>query len=261
MPGVYLVIVCHDDESRHKAEALAKTHFSNRFFPRTQVVVIKPDSKYFENQIWKHLENTRHEWSSYDYVGMITYNMENKVRDLTDIKKHIAGVLDGKIQGGDVITMFNIDFVIKTDTNTNKRCTLLQGAKHFHGPYFRMAWNVLLDRLGYTRDYQLEDVENRMPPFFCNYWIARPTWMLKYLEAVKQAMAIMDTDPILIEYLHKNSGYNGRLSKEKLLAMSGKPYYTMHTFILERFPSFFFTYNGAKIVRVGSTMKHTIPIS
>jgi hypothetical protein len=250
MSQVHLVIVCHDDASMRKAWAVRTLHF-----PGAHVVIIPdPLSRYFENQVWSHLEATRQAWEHCDYVGVVTYNIERKVWDMAGLKRDLAHQV--RLKEADVLTMMNIDYV----DCRSQRATAIDAARHHHGEGFLKVWRATLPAALRAHSPSapsgavLEAAEAAMPSFFCNYWLARPEWMTRYLSVAAAAMHAMDSDPRVSELAGADSGYRGSLPVERLVAMTGRPFYTMHTFVMERLPSLFFTLHGAKIRRLGRNM-------
>ena len=81
-----------------------------------------------------------------------------------------------------------------------------------------------------------------IPLVQCNYWMAKPELMQDYINFAKKIKQRMDetSDGGLQALLYSDSQYRGQLSKERLVQISGKPYYTYHPFICERLPGFFF---------------------
>lgn len=68
--------------------------------------------------------------------------------------------------------------------------------------------------------------------------------VVKFLERDKLNLEY----PVIYNLVHADSNYRGDLSKEKLAAISGGyPYYTMHTFILERLWSLYYHNNKNKL--------------
>src|SRR5207237_34571 len=82
---------------------------------------------------------------------------------------------------------------------------------------------------------------NNVPVFFCNYWMIRTNWMIKYVNFAVKYMEKLDdvNDLYLQKLLYANANYEGRLPAERLIQISGFPYYTHHCFVMERLPSIF----------------------
>jgi hypothetical protein len=125
--------------------------------------------------------------------------------------------------------------------NTNQ--SLVEQAK-YHTPLFLKAWTILLQKMGYETTVSLS---KEIPLFVCNCWIAKPQWMERYIDFAMHAMSLIMTDPLLKDLCYNDSKYNaGNLCTDKLILISGKPFYTFHPFLLERLPCFFFWVNNAK---------------
>jgi hypothetical protein len=119
-------------------------------------------------------------------------------------------------------------------------------------PRFRDLWQwALTEQLGFPATV----TQDKAIPFFAaNYWCARPAWMLRYINFFMNVQNLLDSGPPRIkEMLYADARYRGKVTRESLLAISGKPHYTHHPFIMERLPSFFFHREGASITRLAAS--------
>jgi hypothetical protein len=69
--------------------------------------------------------------------------------------------------------------------------------------------------------------------------------MKEYQEFLRKAVLLLEEDPEVYddsEYVNPSG-----ITTERLVQISGKPYYTHHSFILERLPCVFFWYKGYSI--------------
>jgi hypothetical protein len=174
---------------------------------------------HFENEIILNMDIDM----SKKYVGQVTYNL---ARDKCDIFKHI-----------------NIEKLL-TLTNTDV-VTL------YHNPYDRLnqlnstfinIWTILLKKL---LPNDIDVVSDSIQLFYCNYWFAKPEIMKDYQEFLRKAVILLEEDPeVYGDYGHISQS---NIPKERLVQISGKPYYTYHSFILERLPCIFFWYKGYSI--------------
>jgi hypothetical protein len=264
-----LCILCHDSDSERQAERVQDSFFRDVNID-CRIVRLGCRSKYFENQVW----NVIHYWQQtgivqfnrdYAYVGLVTYKFAEKhdPRDAASIAEQVrAEVASGE---HDVLALKNLDFYMNKNNNKNSpafsRCSVIDGARANHGDAFVRCWYAMLEEaLGFSPD-TARQVSDAMPGFFCNFWIARTELFLRYCDFARSAMAKLDEHQVQQEekyqenglgYLaHTDSKYEGRLSAQSLLSIFGVPYYTMHPFLLERLPCFYFTLCQASIKRLG----------
>jgi hypothetical protein len=186
--------------------------------------VYLPQNKYYEG--W----TMAGDWSNLkaDWVGHITYSYKTKIPAF-DFEK----VVEWYSETVDVIGLFKCSSTVNMYVKTEK-----------HHKGFMRIWTRLIHLLGYgdVRKYP-EPIE-----FYRNYWIMRKELFLKYSEVVKRAMELMEEDDVLREWANEDSSYVGNNSTEVLLEVSGYPYYTFHSFIIERLVCFFATVEGARTV-------------
>jgi hypothetical protein len=185
-------------------------------------------TKYFESIIFSYLDNNRDEWINKKFVGILTYNSYKKTR-LFDVE-----LLAKLYSNYDVIT-FNNYF----------RTPLLVSSEYYH-PSFINIWEQILLSL----DYNIKDILSlKIPIFYNNYWMAKPTWLGKYIDFYKKVIDIMENNDKIKYLLFQNSKYKGKLLDypEILIKICGRPYYTFHPFIIERIVCFFFWVEKAKI--------------
>lgn len=189
-------------------------------------------TKYFENFAFNHISNNKHEWQDKKFVGFISNRYFDKVRtDPTTILNNISNY-----NTFDLITLMNTTHTV-----------YLTGNK-WH-PLLSKITEIILKKMGINIANMYDP---RIPAFYCNYWLAKPEWMEKYMNFYFKVYNIMEdkNDKQLQNLLHQNSQFGGKVSKDILLNIGGKPYYTYHSFILERLPCIFFWMNKAKICRI-----------
>lgn len=185
-------------------------------------------TKYFESMVFLYLDNNRDEWINKKFVGFLTYNSYLKI-NLYDIE-----LLVQKYSHYDVIPF-----------NNYYNTPLLISSEYFH-PSFINIWEQILLLL----NYNINDILSLdIPVFYNNYWMAKPKWIIKYIEFYKNVIYIMENNMNIKYLLNQNSKYNGKLLQypELLIKIAGRPYYTFHPFIIERIVCFFFWVHGAKI--------------
>lgn len=185
-------------------------------------------SKYFESNIFLYLDNNRNEWINKKFVGILTYNSYKKVK-LFDID-----LLAKKYHNYDLIPF-----------NNYYNNPLLVVSEYYH-PSFINIWEKLL----LLMNYDINDILSlKIPAFYNNYWMAKPEWIIKYIDFYKKVIYIMENNNDVKNMLNQNSKYMGKLLEypEILIKICSRPYYTFHPFIIERLPCFFFWVHKAKI--------------
>ena len=210
---VCIFVICHDELSCLKAMTGFKDYPWARIYKTPDKNNPLLEGYMHKVALWTH-ENV---WCDSDFVGTISYNLAKKV----NMEAFLKRLLSADAKHEDVIYF-------------------LPG----HGDPFG----------GHAKDERVRIVFRQLlafvglPPLqkedhvwaFCNFWMARPVYMRMYLRFFTEYwLPALETHPLVWE----DSVYrDATLSKEKLLALTGKPYYPLHTFLNERLPSVFFTY-------------------
>jgi hypothetical protein len=217
----------YDDASRVKAQAL------ERLYPQSVRLLKVGQDLYYEGQAFRMLMERADEWKDKSYVGTIAYSFVEKCGVMFDLDKVVA---HAAAQAVDVVAF------LPTFTD------MLQQANDCH-PKFQELWHCLLC-LGMGFAYgQAHDRNIR--GFYCNYWMARPSWMLSWIAFYLRAQHILDTaGGEFKERLYSDANYSGKLPCAALTAISGRPYYTYHPFLMERLPCFFFHHHNASLLRL-----------
>lgn len=220
-PTFLIYILCYDDASQKKAIK----RFGNQPWARILFIASTP---YLESIAYLHyLPALRHEWEHVDYVGTLSYKAPEKIKIPTtaQLEKHVQNSYP------DVIPFFPRPGTV----------LLEQGSKHH--PLFVPLWIRLLLQLNVPPHLA---TAREVPVFFCNYWVATPTWMKRYIAFAQRAKHVMDTDPNMQADLWSDAEYaSNNLSMERLLKVFQRPYYTHHPFVLERLPCMFFWLTNA----------------
>jgi hypothetical protein len=81
------------------------------------------------------------------------------------------------------------------------------------------------------------DIKGDKPTVYSNFFSAKADVYKEYVELLKKAIDIMETDPEIKELCWKDSSYKTGLNTEDLKKYTGLDYYPFHTFILERLMS------------------------
>jgi hypothetical protein len=177
----------------------------------------------YSSWLHEHLD----EWSDCDYVGTLSWKAPEKipVPDMDALATHLA------VRKPSVVPFFPWHESI-----------VYQGEQHH--PLFVQLWSDFTRELGIPRE---QATDPSIPLFFCNYWMATPEWMLRYMEFFKRARHVLDTSEVIQEELWSDSGFKKVISDEKCIEIFGKPYYPYHCFLCERLPCLFFSLEGAVV--------------
>lgn len=185
-------------------------------------------TKYLENILYlEYLPTHSSEWESHDYVGSLSYRFNQKLNTGT-IHRFLKSTCTSDV-------VYFLDYGIRKN--------VINRAEMSH-PGFRNAWILLLTKAGFDK----KDILNDNIPFLaCNYWVAKPEWMERYIQFQQKLVKIIADDPILQQKLDINAHYHGKITRTRLMMIFNRPYYTLHPFIFERLPGFFFNYYKASI--------------
>lgn len=237
-------IICHDDSSEEIANQIRETHIPMW----GRVLRISGRTKFFENEAFHHIQHLRETWKDASYVGTVTYSMLRKVAPADVVQESIKDELTKPAPEArtDVLTFVNMDF------GGNSRP--VETAALFHGNQWMASWKIMLRKLGFTES-EIADGEANMQGFYANHWVCKPHLMDIYLEYVIRAMRLMDEDDELRCNIMHGAGYMGSLTMDQLVEICGIPHYSLHTFVLERLPSFIFGHLGCSVRRCG----HIVP--
>lgn len=225
---VLIYVLCYDSES----EKLAKERFGGITWMK---ILFIPTTFYLESILYGELlSDLENEWISADYVGSISYSCIDKGISVYTIKKAFteAAKLD---QFPDVISFYG--------EQTND---MLRISNILH-PNFDNVWNQLVNKLQTVGYKKVIDNKN-LKGFYCNYWVAKPEWMQRYISFFRKARILMDYNQSIRNELWKDSKYPLKLSKYELMRIYGKPYYPYIPFVCERLPCYFFENEDATIL-------------
>jgi hypothetical protein len=239
---IIVYVACHNDT----AEASARNQMTDPYY---RFVRISDSSPFFESQIFGILARPEYvrEWFDKSWVGIVTYSFNQKMGggsfDFENAMNKVPG-------GTDVVSLLNLDF---SKPRVGRPVSFVESVSMQHGPFLWMAIYNILKLIGYKES---EIMDKNITGFFSNWWLARPTWMIKYIAFCKKCIDICEKHPVVKSYLQEDAYYIGRkvvgrdeLDKEFLVRTFGKPYYTLQPFIFERLPCFFFGIEGAKVYR------------
>lgn len=217
-------VLCYDSAS----EEAARREFAEYEWATVTRVPEEPGlSKYMEGAAYlKTLHDNRAEWLDADKVGVLSYRASSKI-DVGLVRTACV-----ETQEMDVLALLPSTNPLLVDT------MLFQ-------PRFLEVWVPLLLHMGFSAS---DAVHTGIPAFFCNYWLATPAWMDKFLGFFSSATEALDTLPDIQEALWSDSNYNSAtVSAERCEQVYGRPYFPYHPFVCERLACFFFWKEHASI--------------
>jgi hypothetical protein len=189
---------------------------------------------YFENSVIKRLvESGAHEGS--DYFGVVSYKLREK---LEYTKTHWADTPIGNRSSRKFTPAdFEAELLrVQPDAMSFQRHPPhdpVSLANHFH-PNFATYFARIMAAIGYDwKPTVFLDI------FYFNYFVAKSSIYERYVrEMLAPAMAVMDQMPELMG----SSSYS--VLPARLAARFGVPHYPYHSFLCERFFSYFAYLNG-----------------
>ena len=214
-------VFCYSNETVRKAQSLASR------YPWLLPYRLGA-SPYFESQFFCLKDLPHDEWCTHDWVGFISYKYLTKI---ADDKIDAWPAMCARYADCDVIALHDY------------RHDLMGHAVGMHGLHFTTCWQQCLSP--FMTHETIHDPKT--PSFYCNYWLARPDWVISYCEFAGKVRRHIDSHLHLQKLLDADSKYRGALNGHALMAITGKPYYTCHAFIFERTPCVFFYAEGARI--------------
>ena len=247
-----LYIVCHDDKSQATANDLVKN-----IYPYAKVVRVPNNSPYFESEVFLELAKPdyKNDWNSghYKYVGVITYSFVKKmgnIKILEELQKLIEKEGEGSHNDIDVASILNLDF---GKTRVNRPVSFVESISMQHGPFLWLAISRVLKTLvpSCRRLSEKELLNKNIKGFFSNWFVAKPTWMDRYVKFYANARKLCETNAEIAECVREDSYYIGQntMTNEQLVHIFGRPQYGLEPFLFERLPPLFFGFEGAKVAR------------
>lgn len=210
----FIIYITYYDEHSYQR---AMTNFGKYLWAKL-VKLSDHNNLYLENEMYLNvLETRKEEWINCDFVGALSYKIFDKI-GYFDIPSIISQNVDK-----DIITFY---------APIEYRKKLLFQAMYCH-PLFENIWTSLLALNGFRISTILsEDID----VFFCNYWVATPKWMKKYMEFQCIMKKTIEDNLGLQQLMMLDSQY---YSKPHSLDLFGVPYYPYHPFVFERLICFF----------------------
>jgi hypothetical protein len=216
-----VIVFClyYDDRTK----AYIDRHYAHLVGIWLSPIQIPETTKYMENVFYiTWLADHKHLWKHKDYVGVVSWKFDQKIR-----------VPDLSCYRGDEDF---VGFYLQRDN-------LVAHTSQWH-PQFAYLYTRLLQRMGYTLDLVLSP---DVPYFVYNYWMAKPVWMARYIEFLRNIMDLMEAWPEIQEALYADAHFEipPHLTEQRLMEIFQRPHYTHHCFVLERMAPFFFWAEGA----------------
>ena len=206
-PFIKIYILCYNKEKLD----FAIKKYENYYW--AYPILMKYQDFTFENAFWKQLLEIKEEWINCEMVGTLSYKSFQKI----NLDKINTDITNRKYKNEYFYPFYKNDQFIK----------LIDHPMHI---YIDEIWDYLLTEFNYNDCLEV----------YCNYWICTPFHMLKFIEWFHNlALPKLLMHPLAMT----DANYNGKMSKEDLLKLTGYPYYPMVPFVLERFnPCFFYNF-------------------
>jgi len=219
-PDILIYLIYHDDVSYKRIVKYEKYDY---------IKMIKIEStKYFESIIFKYLFENKNEWIQKSHVGILTYTFETKIKKNLD---ELYEIIKNKIyQKNDVITFFNVG----KNLLENMKCHT----------YLGEIFDYSLPKIGINDKIHYD----KIPGFYCNYWLAKTDIFNNYVTFANEYMKILDNndDTFLQKLVNSDAQYRSctEVASAQLQKIIGYPYYIYHCFVMERLPCIYFFMNN-----------------
>ena len=215
---IIIYILCYDDNT----EEFSKTYFKHYDWAR--IHRIKNQSHLFEGVMYQtELLELYDEWKDVDYVGTISHSFFKKM----------------KIE--ELLLMLNTSNPLSHDVVIFK--SFASDLFHLHSnPDLKRAYQEIYRQ---TMPFRFSRTIQRYSIY--NYWMAKPTFMLRYIQFFNNTWL-----PVVEKHhlIWNNAGYlDEKLSPEALNKLTKRvSHYPMHPFVNERIPIPFFKEINARIL-------------
>jgi hypothetical protein len=185
-------------------------------------------------------QDKHEEWFDKVFVGVLSYKISAKVDTVNGIVRLIENLV-GKHRNSEVITLLS-----------PRNLQLRDQAQKTHGMHFIQVFHELLRRLQFT-ELEIASIDNT-DAVFCNYWLAKPYLMLKFIDFMGMAISMLQQDEFLRILVSADSKYREG-SAAVARAVWGTPNYQLHPFICERLAAAFFWSKNTCTVYVRSEFR------
>lgn len=202
--NVIIYVLCYN---------LEKYNFSKKYYSKynwARPILMKYQDYTFENAFWKQLLEISNEWENADMVGTISYKAYQKI-NLEEVN-HI--IMNKTYSSKKFVSFFKSNIKLFNDNR--------------HPFHFKQFIKYLSYSLNNKINYNLS---------YCNYWMTTPELMKAFIEwHINVCLPLLLKHP----YCFNKYNYGGKLTKDELLRICGRPYYPNIPFILERINLLFF---------------------
>lgn len=213
---ILVYILAHNEETFAKAtEEYGKHEWAKP--------ILIPQTIWLESVMYvSYLQDHKEEWQDMDYVGAIAWGASTKqplVHRMHDI------CVEAHNKDTDVIAL-----MYRGDP-------LVQTAERWH-PGFTSCWLAAWRSIGYMNDDLL--LHPSIKSFYCNYWLARPSFMADFCKLMAYFDLRVQTDSTVKDILWRDSDYETRgenvakMPVEAKMRLWGVPYYPQIVFVAER---------------------------
>lgn len=214
-----IYVLYYDDETKKKVtEKFGKYSWAKPFFNRSD--------KYLENNFYQRVMLKKEEWINKKFVGCLSHKFTEKCPKI------------------------NIDQILQTwgDTDVDVIGLYVSGPTFLGGSISSIqSVEILKKCMKILYGMNIEHFLN-FKPFYCNYWLCRPSVLLKYIYFVDEIIEKMEMNQDMSTLLYGDSGYGrNALNINRKYQIFGKPYYTWHPFVMERLLPIFCYANEFKI--------------
>ncbi len=202
-----IYVLCYNNERLETAKNIYSKY--SWAFP----ILMKYQDYTWENAFWRQLQEIKHQWVNYRFVGVISHKAFEKIK-LDDIDRKINnGTYNGK------------QYVHFADLPT----TILESKTIKTHPNFLRIWVDIMGQLS------LNDTTESL----YNYFMCTPSLMQQFITWYLNVCL-----PTIVKHplIFTNAKYTvpGSLTKQELIKKWGKPYYPHLPFVLERLHKNFF---------------------
>lgn len=230
-----MFIMYHNDTSGH-AERTAKAFAKCKDW--VIPVKIRELTPFFETLMYKEfLPEYEDQWKDMDYVIVGTYKtvLGIQIHPGITFRLSLAEIKEKLLLARDY-TGLNKGRKAEIIPFLRGKSLLMPMTLYFHGEDFLLAWNGLLEAMG----FKMSDINyfTAINPFYRNIYIIKPYLLQKLMAFMQKAMIVAQTDPKVKALLEKDAKYVGG-KEEVARRVFNASYYQLHPFVFERLPSFY----------------------
>lgn len=233
-----IYILCHDDASEETATADFKQ------YPWARIHRIRNQTHLLESGMYQHeLMSMYHEWKDAEFVGTLSYKLLARMpfySHFTSFQRIVQQI--ETTTEADVVGFINAHGGL-WEQLPHLRQIIYDTLDACHVNIRASRYNVRTRKM--VTEYRFEPFVTKC--MFHNYWMARPAWMLQYIQFFNQTwLPALERHPLVWH----DSRYSGNVSRERLLVLTGgrADYYPYHAYVNEILPTLFFTHVDARVL-------------